>query len=276
MREFTYLAPETISDLCFLLDEYAERAKLLAGGTDLLIRLKEQFSEVDYVIDLKRIPELSELICDQVGITIGAAVTITMVCEHPFIQKKYPFLIDALNMLGSVQIRNRATVVGNLCNASPLAESAPALMVLAAQVRLVSTAGERWVALHEFFVGPGKTLLEPNEFVAAVHIPLSEGIGFYQKHSRRKEVDLASVSVAVYRIDSECRIALGAVAPTPVRAWQAEAYLHEHGWDEKNIPRAVQLVSQCVKPITDVRATKDYRDEMVTVLTHRLLAKVLN
>lgn len=275
MKEFTYLLPKSIGELCQLLEEHGVNAKILAGGTDLLIRMKEKIWQPEYVIDLKRIEELNEIVSDDIGITIGAGVTISKVISCTDIQEKYPFFIEALELLGSVQVRNRATIIGNLCNASPLADSAPSLLVLAAKMRIVSSDGERWIPLEEFFTGPGMTSLKVGEFVASVHIPASCGEGIYFKHSRRKEVDLASVSVACYQSEDNFRIAMGAVAPTPVRTYLAEKYLDEKGLSVNTLETVVDLAVKAVKPITDIRATEEYRKEMVEVLTRRALKHFL-
>jgi aerobic carbon-monoxide dehydrogenase medium subunit len=266
-----------------LLDRYGATARVIAGGTDLLTALKERWERPAYVISLGAIPGLSYITYDDAGgLRIGAGATVRQVETSPIVRKLYPVLALAASTLASIQIRNLATVAGNICRASPSADMPPALLALDASVQLTGPAGERSVPLGEFFTGPGRTVLSPNEILCEIQVPpvrLHSG-AHYIKHSPRRAMDLATVGVAaalaLYGGYCYCaRIALGAVAPTPQRARQAEALLFGQKITSELLDAAAQAAGAEASPISDVRGSALYRREMVRVLARRSLEAAL-
>jgi len=253
----------------------------LAGGTDLVIAIKEKGLVPRYVVDLKRIPSLSGIRENLDGtLVIGALTTMREVETSPLVRKKYPFLAQSAAEVGSIQIRNRATIGGNMANATPSADVAPALLVLDARVGISGPGGENVLPLEEFFVGPGKTVMRQGEILTELILPPPPaGLrGEYIKFSPREMMDLAYVGVAVSLAlegkEKRCRhvrIALGAVSPTPMRARKAEAFLLDQMLSEKIAERAGEEASRECKPISDVRSSAEYRREMVRVNTKRAL-----
>lgn len=279
MKAFEYLRPGSFAEASRLLVEHGTQAKVLAGGTDLIVRMRDHVISPRYVVDIKGIPGGDSIVANAGGVVIGFAATLNSIASSPLIRENYPILAEAAHSVGSCQVRNRATLAGNLCNASPAADTAPALLVLGATVLVTGPKGDREIPIGEFFTGPGRTVLEPGEIVKAISIPdLGESRGCYIKHSRRKAVDLATVGVAVLAVgkpgNTNVRIALGAVAPTPIRATKAEAILGET-LSEGAIDRAAAAAAEAASPITDLRGTKEYRTEMIGVLTRRALRSVL-
>ena len=286
MHHFEYYDPGSLFEASALLARYGGKASLLAGGTDLLVEIKEAIRRPDFVIDLKRIPDMSALSFDAVsGLRFGALVTTREIELSAAVRVHYPGLHQAVIELGSIQVRNRATVVGNICRASPSADTLPPLIADGASVHLYSATGERVVPIETFFTGPGKTLLRPDEIVTAVSAPApAANTGrAYIKHGRRKAMELATVGVAVSvtldgkdgEVCRDVRIALGAVAPTPIRAAVAEGLLRGHVIDAACLALAAEAAMHVSTPISNVRATADYRREMVGVLTHRAIRLAL-
>jgi aerobic carbon-monoxide dehydrogenase medium subunit len=278
MRRFEYFEPGTLAEAVSLLGRYQGRAQALAGGTDLLVELKEQLRRADCVVNLKRIPGLGGLSFDpRAGLRIGALATAREVETSPFVLQHYASLAQAARELGSIQVRNRATVIGNICRASPSADTLPPLIADGAQATIHGAAGERRVALEAFFTGPGRTVLQPGELVTELRLPApGPRTGkVYIKHGRRKAMELATVGVAVTLGDAGVRIVLGAVAPTPIRAVLAERLLAGKKPDAALIERAAQAAADESRPISNVRASAEYRREMVRVLTRRALERAL-
>ncbi|PYS00539.1 MAG: hypothetical protein DMG16_15215 [Acidobacteria bacterium] len=253
----------------------------LAGGTDLVIAIKEKGLVPRYVVDLKKIPSLSGIreSCDG-SLTIGALTTMREIETSSVIRKKYPFLAQSAAEVGSIQIRNRATIGGNMANATPSADVAPALLVLNAKVKISRSGGEKIVLLEEFFIGPGKTIMEPGDILTEIVIPPTppDFRGEYIKFSPREMMDLAYVGVAVgvvvdgsRKICRDVRIALGAVSPTPIRARKAEPLMLNQGITPSLAERVGEEASNECKPISDVRSSAAYRKEMVRVNTKRAL-----
>jgi len=237
----------------------------------------------EYVLDLKSVPGLSSVTFNlQSGLTIGALATISSVAESSEAQKYFPALVQAALSMASPQVRNKGTFVGNICNAVPSADSAPPLLALNATLRLKSLAGERTVPIKEFFTGPRKTVLQPDEMVLEINVPTPPlgSSSVYLKLSPRHSMDLAIVGVAVCGIMNngicqDVTIALGAVAPTPIRAHLAEEMLKNNKITPELIEDAAQnAITQC-SPIDDHRASKEYRCDMVRVMTKRALTQVL-
>lgn len=279
MRRFEYFEPESLPEAVGILARYQGRAQPLAGGTDLLVELKEQLRRADCVVNIKRIPGIDRLSFDpQAGLRIGALVTAREIELSEVVQEKYPSLVQAVRELGSIQVRNRATIIGNVCRASPSADTLPPLIADDATVSIHGPQGSRNVLLEDFFTGPGKTVLKPDELVTqlVVPAPAPRSGKIYIKHGRRKAMELATVGVAVTLTEnSEVRIVLGAVAPTPIRARNAEALLRGQRIEGALIERAAQAAAEESRPIGNVRASAEYRREMVAVLTRRALQRAL-
>jgi len=283
MRPFDYFEPTTLDEAVSLLAQYNGRANLLAGGTDLLVEIKERLRLPDYVINIKKIPALNQLTFDEkTGLRFGALVTAREIETDPLVQQKYPNLAQAARELGSIQVRNRATVAGNICRASPSADTLPPLIADGARLKIYGPTGERELLLEQFFTGPGRTVLGTAEIVTEIIIPPPPPHTgkCYIKHGRRKAMELATVGVAASLTleNDRCqtvRIVLGAVAPTPIRATQAEAVLHNMQINQALIGTAAQTAMNESTPISDVRASAGYRREMVRVLTQRAIAQAL-
>ncbi|MBI4525218.1 MAG: xanthine dehydrogenase family protein subunit M [Deltaproteobacteria bacterium] len=253
----------------------------LAGGTDLVIAIKEKGIVPRYVVDLKTIPSLNRIRENPDGsVTIGALATMREVETSVLICRKYPFLAQSAAEVGSIQIRNRATIGGNMANATPSADVAPSLLVLEATAKVFGPDGEKILPLDEFFVGPGKTVMKQEEILTELTIPAMPSglVGEYIKFSPREMMDLAYVGVAVAlalnssdRTCRQARIALGAVSPTPMRARKAEAVLLDQKITAELAERAGEEAAGESKPISDVRSSADYRREMVRAMTKRAL-----
>ena len=273
--------PTTLEQASRLVKENGPGGRFLAGGTDLVIAMKEKGLVPKYIVDLKRVPGLSGIRENTDGsITLGALTTMREIETSPLILKKYPFLSQSAAEVGSIQIRNRATVGGNMANATPSADVAPSLVALNATAKIVGLSGEKTVSLEEFFRGPGQTIMGTEEILTEITIPKTGPrlVGDYIKFSPREMMDLAYVGVAVaYNLgekDKRCtdvRIVLGAVAPTPIRARKAEAILEGQGLTEKLARAAGDEAAQESKPISDVRSSAEYRRAMVGVMTGRAI-----
>lgn len=279
LPKFDYFTPSSLSETCKLLKDYEGRAKLLAGGTDLLVKMKKRALLPYVIIDLNKISELSFIELADGHLCIGGLTRLAVVGESSMVRERVPALAEAINVLASPPIRNRATISGNLCNASPAADTAPPLLALEASVKLQSTDGERIVPLSQFFLGPEQTVAKPDEVLTEVIIPLRQGASAFIKLGRRKAFTLSVASVAAFaRVNNgkfeEVRVALGAVAPTPIRARKVEETLKGKDVSEDNIEKAAQLVREECCPITDIRASAEYRTEMSEVLVKRALREV--
>jgi CO/xanthine dehydrogenase FAD-binding subunit len=284
LPKFDYLQPNTIEEALSLLSQYKGRAKLMAGGTDLLPKLKEREIETpEVIIDLKMLPDLGSIEYDEVdGLKLGALVTIQSVETSPIVQERFGILFQAVESMASAQVRNRGTIAGNLCNAVPSADTAPALLTLEARVKLTSQKGERIVNIEDFFIGPGETVLTNEEILKEIHVPNlpPHSRGRYLKLSPRRSMDLAVVGVATVvivedQICEDIRIALGAVAPTPIRAKQAENVARGQKLSDEVIARAARVASEECSPIDDHRASAEYRCNMVEVLTKRAIQQAI-
>jgi CO/xanthine dehydrogenase FAD-binding subunit len=274
-----FYQPASIQEATQLIHDHGPGGYFLAGGTDLVIAIKEKGLVPGYVIDLKRIPALSGIHENPDGsLTIGALTTMREVETSSVIRRQYALLAQSAAEVGSIQIRHRATVGGNLANATPSADVAPALLTLDTTVTIAGTQGERLLPLQEFFLGPGRTVMQSGEILTALHIPAHSARlrGEYIKFSPREVMDLAYVGVAVAlvwepqtRQCQQARIALGAVAPTPMRARQAEALLCNQVVTEELAEGVGAEAARACQPISDVRASAAYRREMVRVLTKR-------
>ena len=296
MQPFDYIVPRDHAEASALLAHEAGVTRAFMGGTDLLIRIRGGFVRPERVIDLKGLPGMRDIrLSEQGWLVIGAACTMNQVAGHPTVQAHYDLLAQACNSVASYQLRNRATLGGNICNASPAADSAPALYCLDAVAEIFGPQGARRVPIAEFFVGPGKSALQPGEFVTAIHLPPApaQKAAAFNKLGRTKVGDISMVSVAVYGwtkdegtktkdkvsrssfgMRREWAIALGSVGPTPLRVPEAEAALAADTSLE-GVRRAAELAAAAARPIDDIRASAAYRRAMVAVLTRRGIETVL-
>lgn len=281
MPKFDYLRPRTTEKLIGLLAKHGEDAKLFAGGTDLLVLMRDKIVRPKYVIDLKGIDELHELSHDEErGLRIGATVTLNELLKSEVVKERFAALWSAADVLADPTLRNRSTLVGNICNASPAADMAPALLVLDAEVEVAGKEGERTIPIRDFFTGVKRTSLKPGEFVRAVRIPNppAGAKGGYLKWGRTRGEDLAVVGVAALVADSGkelARIALSSVAPTPLLVPEVEKVFQGEGLLEKKIDEAAAAVLKKICPISDVRCCEEYRICMAEVLTRRILKQLL-
>jgi len=269
LQEFSYTAPHSQDELFNLLHEHASKAKILAGGTDLLVNIRNSIIKPQILIDIKKVSEFMGVSFDgQKGLEIGACATINEVIQHPMVRDHFPLLQACAHDLASYQIRNRATVVGNIVNASPCSDMAPALLCLDAWVQIASTDGHREVPLEQFFLGVKRTILKPHEVLTKILIPLCslDIRGAYHKLKRINGHDLGIVGVAVAGTADHLRIAVSSAAPTPVVTGRLPIDISEED--------ALAEVSRIVSPISDVRCTKEYRSFMIGVYIQRLLKEV--
>lgn len=273
MKSFDYYKPETLKKAREILLEHGEGAYILNGGTDLIVRMRDKITTPDVVVDIKGIEELYEISFNQdEGLFVGACVNLSDMLRNNHIVENYSFLAEGANSIGASQIRNLATMVGNNCNASPLADTSTPLLILDASVVVYGFNGYREVSIHDFFKGVRKTSLELGEIVTGIKVPYYEKMdGVFMKNSRRKEMDLSTVCTSVGIINDEIRIAMGAVAPTPIRAWEAEKYARGKELTSEIINEIANIAASESKPIDDVRSTKVYRKEVVKVMVRRSL-----
>lgn len=282
LPKFDYLAPQTLQEAFELLEKYGKDAKLLAGGTDLIVSLRAREQRPKSILDIKGVKELQELSFDEKrGLTVGAAVNLNKLIHYDAASKNYPLLREAVSTIGDYEIRNRATLVGNICNGSPAADSAPALLVLDANVNIESRKGKRTVPIREFHTGVKKTVLAINELVTSMSVPTppERSKGGYLKGRRTVGEDLTVVGVGGLvtpgsKGGKSVRLAYASVAPTPVRALEAEKVFESHKPLNDLLDQAMPIVRKTVSPISDVRGGKDYRMNLVEVLTRRLLRQL--
>lgn len=266
MDRFEYRRPATLAEAVAILSEQGPAARLLAGGTDLVIGLRDRTITPAVVVDVKRLPELAPSIEQVDGrLRISAGTTMTHLLESPLVRRMYPALAEAAAIVGSIQIRNRATLVGNQCNASPAADTAPPLLVYGAVLSIHGPGGERQVALDDFFVRSGVTVLERGELVTAIHLPLpvARAGSAFQRRTRRRGHDLASVTVAVSASeDGTLRLAYGSLGPRPL--------IFEHAGSDE--PPLADWFARAQPSATSLRAAPDYRLAMLRVLSGRAVA----
>ncbi len=282
MRPFEFYAAKNSSDAVALLAQHGPSVKVLAGGTDLLADLK--FAPASHhpkvVVDISRVDELRGIEVTDAGLRIGSLVTHTEIMRSPIISDLFPALQDAAHTIGAVQTRNLGTLGGNLVTAVPSVDSGPTLVALDAIVTLVGPEGRRQLPLADFFVGPRKTALKPAEILAEITIP-KENLGkptHFLKFGLRKGQALALVNVAASfwpnwdnQTFTEPRVALGAVAPKVIRAESAEKFLVDEDITADTMAEAGRLAAGDAKPINDMRASAQYRRDLVAVLTKRAL-----
>ena len=282
LPKFDYHVPTSLPEAVKLLSAHGKDAKLLAGGTDLILSMKKRAVSPAHLINLKMIPGLSGIASDGTDLTIGPLTTMAEIERSAIIRETYTPLWDAARVMASPQVRTLATIGGNLCSAVPSADMAPPLVVLSAQAHITGPAGERTCPVEALFAGPSACSLAAVDILTRITIPVPAGKGAYLKLMRRAALDLALVGVAAYvRLDAkkvckEVKIALGAVAPTPIRATDAEAFLLGKALTEDLAALAAKMAGTECRPITDIRSSQDYRCSMVEVLTKRALLQALN
>jgi carbon-monoxide dehydrogenase medium subunit len=275
VKSFRYARPGTLDDALALLEEYGPDARLLAGGTDLLVRLRLGHVQPSLVLDLKRVDALrSDVVEIDACLRVGARTVMTDLIADERIRRHYPALVEAASVVGSVQIRNRATLAGNICNASPAADTAPALLVYQAVANLISARGRRSVPVTAFFTGPGRTVLTQGELVESIDLPLPlERTGAaFGRVTRRRGVDLATINLCCLVTPSgEARIAYGAVAAVPFLVTDDSGTLADRGGSPAAQEAVLDRFIERTTPISDVRADRDYRLAMLSVISRRTL-----
>jgi carbon-monoxide dehydrogenase medium subunit len=281
LKPFAYHTPETVKDAAGLLEQYGGTAKVFAGGTDIMVMLRDRIISVDNIIDIKKIPGLRGIEWNPAtGLHIGALTTITDIVESAVVLEKYPSLKKSAEVLGSPQVRNKATIGGNICRSSPSADTPPSLIAFDAVVTIGGVNGERTVPIGEFFTGPGRNVLD-KELVTGITLPAIKGAygTAFGKISRVSE-DLSKVNCAVVlkmtdKTCSDIRVVLGAVGATPVRAKNVEGVLRGQVVTDELIEKAADKVTEDIKPIDDIRSTAAYRNKVGRVLIKRLVKEAL-
>ena len=282
LKTFEYFAPESLPEALSLLQERGEEGRALAGGTDLVVQVKEggKIPTPSYLVSLRRLPELRGIdFSERDGLRIGATVTMTEAAESAPVRERYRALADGAEIVGSIQTMNMATIGGNVCNAAPSADTAPPLLTYEAVAVIAGPNGERDVPIEEFWLGPNQTALQQGELLRELRLPTPPANtgGVYVRQTPRKQMDIAVVGVAVLltlgqgdRIE-RARIALGAVAPTPIRARKAEAALEGKAASEALFAEAAETATSEASPIGDVRGSAEFRRHLVQVTTERCL-----
>lgn len=276
---FAYYRPRTLSEACELLA--APGAAVLAGGTDLLVHMRTGRRTPTALVSLQDLTQLTDVSAENGVVRIGAGAPLSALTDHPAITARYPVLGTAARFMGSLAIRAQATIGGNLCNASPAADLPPVLLALDATITLAGRSGERELPLHELFLGPGRTILQPGELCVAITLPPGppERRVTFERLDQRRAMDIAIVSaaLAVTVLDGvvrDARVVLGAVAPTPLRVPAAEAALVDRPLSASTIEAAAAAAMQAAQPITDIRASAAYRRDMVGALVRRGLGRL--
>ena len=285
MQLFDYASPASTEEVIDLLARQNGDARILCGGTDLIVQLREGRRKARLVVDIKNIPDLTQITFDsQNGLVIGAAASCRQICNDPNVRSYYAGLVDAVELIGGIQIQNRASVGGNLCNSSPAADSIPALIVHNAVCNIIGPGGSRSLPAEEFCIAPGQNALKAGELLLSITVPKPpERFGaHYLRFIPRNEMDIAVVGAgASVRLDKDrkrfvaARIALGAVAPTPLLATDAGSFLAGKPISRENIREAARIAQSMATPITDLRGTAEHRKHLCAVLTERALIKAI-
>jgi CO/xanthine dehydrogenase FAD-binding subunit len=284
LPDFEYIKAESPQDAFKWMGEKGDALKLLMGGTDLFIQMRDRGNGPDFLLDVKDLPGMQEISFDKKnGLTLGAAVTLNSLSNHPDLQKHYPVLCQAADTVGNYQLRNRATLGGNICNASPSADMSPAVLVYEGKAILESPQGEREIPLEEFWLGPGKTALKKAEYLKAISLPAppESAAGCYLKVGRSKMGDLAIVGVSVLGYADknlpsgvQFRIGVNSTAPTAYRLPAVEGYLAQQSLTKEIMTEAAERAMESSAPIEDQRATAEYQKKMVRNLVYRGLIEV--
>jgi xanthine dehydrogenase FAD-binding subunit len=283
LKDFSYAAPATLKEAAEVLARANGKARVLAGGTDIIVQLREGLRDADLVVDVKKIPELMELDYSAAkGLRLGASVPCYRIYEQAQIAKAYTALVDAARIVGGWQIQSRASVGGNLCNSSPAADTIPALIALGATCVIAGPHGQREIKVEEFCTGPGKNVLQPGELLVTLVFPppAAKSGSAYERFIPRNEMDIAVAGAGSWiqlagdgKTIERARIGLCAVAPTPKFAAEASQWLAGKPATEESFAQAGELAKKVASPITDMRGTTEYRVHLVGVLVKRTLAK---
>jgi CO/xanthine dehydrogenase FAD-binding subunit len=283
LPEFDYIRPATLAEASQFLAEHLGEARPLLGGTDVFVRMRDGFWHDKYLVDVKKLDGTDDLYFDSsAGLTIGAGVNMNRVMSHPEVQKHYPVLVEACRSVASYQLRTRATIVGNICNASPAGDTIGACLLYDGLLNVHGLDGYRQIPLAGFFLGPGKTVLQPGDIVTALHLPLppTGSAGVYIKLGRNTWSDLSIVGIsALGWMDLQTpsgwrlKVALASVAPVPLAVTAVDEYLSETAVSVQSIQEAARLAQQACSPIDDVRSSARYRKAMVRNLTEQALLK---
>ena len=271
-QEFEYLAPKTLDEALSLLEKYQDKStRILAGGTDLLVKMKTIDLKTDYLININNIPELN-FIDTSDGLKIGAAVPLSHIERIGKVKERYPVLYEGIKSMAAIAVRNMGTMAGNICNASPAADTVPSLIAYGAEVKLASKRGERTVLVEDFITGVGKTVIEADELVIRVNIPeIKKGTGSAFSKKSRVKADIAKINLAVYleregSICKDCKIVLGSVAVKAIRAKEAEGFLRGQTVSTSLIDKVAKKASKETKPINDIRSSVEYRTDIARVM----------
>lgn len=281
MTDLRYEAPENVADAVKILADVDGPARILAGGTDVIVQMETDLIEPELLLNIKRIPELRRIEQEEGGFRFGAAVSGMEMVEHPALCATWPGLIDGVKLIGSIQVKGRATVAGNLCNASPGADSVPPLVTAGAQARIVGPGGTRDVPVEEIPTGPGKTSLKKGEIIESFYLPprpRNSGDA-YLRFTPRTEMDIAVVGVAVNLtlddsgVCTQARVAIGAVAPTVLLVSECADAIIGTKLDDAAMDTLADAAGAACRPITDKRGTKEYRVKLAKVLAKRVATK---
>ena len=284
MHPFAYVAPSTVAEAVAELNKHGDRARPLAGGTDLLVKARANVWELDAVVDIKNIPELMTLTINDDGLSIGAGVPCYQVYDNSEVAAQYPGIIDGTSIIGGIQIQSRAGLGGNLCNAAPSGDGIPALIAHSAIAKIANVSGTREVAIEDFCTGPSRTVLESGDLLVSIEVPkpaANTGVA-YTRFIPRNEMDIAVAGVAVFvQLDSSgknfesARIALASVGPMPILASAAGDSLAGKPVNDETIAAAAALAKDAATPITDMRGTIEQRRQLVEVLTGRMIKQAV-
>ena len=284
MHPFAYVAPSTVAEAVAELNKHGDRARPLAGGTDLLVKARANVWELDAVVDIKNIPELMTLTINGDGLSIGAAVPCYQVYDNSEVAAQYPGIIDSVSIIGGIQIQSRAGLGGNLCNAAPSGDGIPALIAHSAVAKIASVNGTREVAVEDFCTGPSRTALEAGELLVSIEVPkpAPNSGAAYTRFIPRNEMHIAVAGVGVFvQLDASgqnfesARIALASVGPTPILASAAGDSLAGKPVNDDTIAAAAALAKDAATPITDMRGTIEQRRQLVEVLTGRMIKQAV-
>jgi len=278
-NDFNYFKPKTLEEAIALLSKYEKKAKILAGGTDLIVTLKDGGEIPEIIIDIKGIEELQKIKFEAGKLFIGADITFSDLIESDVIREKFPLLEKASKTVASIGIRNRATIVGNICSAVPSADSAPALLVYNAEILVQNAERKRKIPISEWFKGPKKTALSDDEIVVGISVsfPEKRHVGIYEKLSRYDGEDLAQAGIGILVLENwEYRIAFCAVGPIPKRSFRIEKMLNGKKATDSVIAEIKAVIPEEISPITDIRSTQEYRTHMMQIMFERGMKKAIS
>ena len=284
MHPFAYVAPSTVAEAVAELNKHGDRARPLAGGTDLLVKARANVWELDAVVDIKNIPELMTLTVNGSGLSIGAGVPCYQVYDNSEVAAQYPGIVDGASIIGGIQVQSRAGLGGNLCNAAPSGDGIPSLIAHSAVAVIANASGTREVAVEDFCTGPSRTVLESGDLLVSIEVPkpAANTGAAYTRFIPRNEMDIAVAGVAAFvQLDASgknfesARIALASVGPTPILASAAGDSLAGKPVNDETIAAAAALAKDAATPITDMRGTVEQRKQLVEVLTGRMIKQAV-